>query len=394
MNENVKKIITLLYKKGPLSKHELAQYGEMGWATVVKFINRLLKEGIIECVGTSPRIEQKGKNAYIYNLSDSKPLAIGIDIEYSTTTIILANLKGEIFSEETAKTPENPNQRQLSDFLYTLISKFMKKNVSNPNNVVGIGIGIPGIGIPSWIEQSGDNFVDISNYLKSKFGVNVVLEINTRAYTMFEKWDKRIFSQDDFLFLSIRTGVGTGIFIKDKLFTGYQGLAGELGHFNVVKNGIQCRCGKKGCLETEVNQFRLYQKYIEDVIGKQSTSIKPSLKEVYEGLSNLFSLAKKGHHAALKIITQTSEYLGYVLSHAIMVLNVPSVIISGHFGSDGNVILPILKKAISKNILSKINFNLEYYPFDIRGHTLGSALLILRDFLTAFHIKDKKSRIM
>lgn len=387
MTENEKRIITLLYKKGPLSKRGLAQFGEMGWATVVKFINRLQEERIIECVGTSPRTEQKGKNAYIYNLSDSKPLAIGVDVEYSTTMIILTNLKGEVFGEETAKTPENPGSGQLSDFLYTLISGFMKKNVPNPNNLVGVGIGIPGIGIPSWVKQCENDSVDISHYLENQLGVNVVLEINTRAYTMFEKWDKRLFSQDDFFFLSIRTGVGSGIFINGSLFTGYQGFAGEIGHFKVVPDGIPCRCGSRGCLETEVNQYRLYQKYSENVLEKPSTSVRPPVEEIYKGLSDLFSLAKDGHPRATEIITQAAEYLGYALSHAIMILNVPSVIVSGHFGSDGTVIVPLLEKAIRRNILSKIDFSLEYYPFDERGHTLGPALLALRDFLTDIPLK-------
>ena len=95
LTENEQRIFTLLLKHGRMSKRELSTKGKMGWATVVKMVNRLEDTGYIRCVGTSKHWSGSGKNPYIYELVDNKPLAIGIDIGYTNTRTIVINLKNE-----------------------------------------------------------------------------------------------------------------------------------------------------------------------------------------------------------------------------------------------------------------------------------------------------------
>ncbi|HUV08176.1 MAG TPA: ROK family transcriptional regulator [Spirochaetia bacterium] len=383
MTENEKRILTLLYKAGPLSKQELANQGRMGWATVVKLTNRLLDAGVIECVGTSQRTFQKGKNAYTYGLTNRKPLAIGIDVEYKATTMILTNLSGDIIASKVHRTPENPDAGQFKRFLKRIIVSFLEHCVPDQSRLAGIGIGIPGIGMPSWVKENNHTSQeDIAPYLEQSLGLEVTIEINTRAYTVFEKWENQTFSSDDFIYVSIRTGVGSGIFVNGNLLRGEQGLAGEIGHFKVVQDGLPCRCGGRGCLETVINQYSLFRQYRQRVLKESPSRSVPSAEVLKSGLSDLFSRAREGNREALDIVAEMSGYLGYCLSHAIMVLNLPQIIISGNFGNDGSILLDPLRRDIRRNAFSKIDFMLHYYPIDPRGHTRGAALLILKDYFT------------
>ena len=98
--ESKRRVITLLYKGGPHSKGLLAEKGHMGWATVVKAVNQLMGEGIIERTGIARREKKRqGKQAYLYGLTSNKPLAVGVDVEYKRTRLVLTNLAGTTLAE-------------------------------------------------------------------------------------------------------------------------------------------------------------------------------------------------------------------------------------------------------------------------------------------------------
>jgi predicted NBD/HSP70 family sugar kinase len=102
--------------------------------------------------------------------------------------------------------------------------------------------------------------------------------------------------------------------------------------------------------------------------------------ELRAGLAGLFSAAAAGDRAAQIVVDQTGRCLGRALSAAILILNLPTVIISGYFGPDGEALLPSIADEIRGGILPKIDFQLRYYPFDSQGFTRGAALLILKDY--------------
>lgn len=382
ITESERRILTLLSKVGPLSKRDLMVNGHMSWATVVKMINRLQEQKLIRRGGTSYRTEYKGKNAYLYELSSQVPLAVGIDIEYTSTNIILTNLSGQILASMAAPTPANPSMEQVRVFTNDLIADFLSRNVTDRAAVAGIGIGIPGIAIPSWLRGNHHSSSDeLKQSIEAATGLPVIIDNNIRAYAVFEKWDRSGFSMDEFVLISIRTGIGSGIFIDGVLYRGSHGMAGELGHFPAVENGKPCRCGKRGCLETVVNQHTLYEEYRSKVLGSPRKPRSYSRDELMSGLSNLFRTASEGNAASLEIVNRFAAHLGKAVANVLMTLDIPNIIISGFFGEFGRVILHPLEEEIRKHLLSKLSFTLSYYPFDEGGFTRGPALMILKSFL-------------
>ncbi len=394
LTESKRRIITLLYKGGPHTKRALTEKGNMGWATVVKAITQLMEEGITECSGVARReTKRQGKNAYLYGLTSDKPLAIGVDVEYKTTRIVLTNLSGTALALGTYTTPQHVNDQETKDFLRGSIEDFIRRNKIQQSSLDGIGIGIPGIGFPT--SSRRDNIEKariLERYLSEVFHTSIRIETNTKAYAVFEKWSNETFSYRDFIFVSIRTGVGTGIFYLGNLFNGTHGLSGEIGHMKVVPNGPPCRCGSSGCMETVVNQNYLFQQYRTNVIKETGWSAKSSEISLFEGLADLFTRAKRGEEPAEAIINTAASYLGHCIANAITVLDINNIIISGHFGPDGDVILKPLRDVIQANILPKAEVNLSYFPFDPNGHTRGAALLVLTDYFVDIPIQLDQKR--
>ena len=74
-----------------------------------------------------------------------------------------------------------------------------------------------------------------------------------------------------------------------------------------------------------------------------------------------------------------------------MILNIPHILISGHFGEDGDILIDSLDSEIRKRILSQMDFNLSYMPLEARGFTLGATLLILGDYFTDLPVQSISS---
>ncbi len=379
MTENEKRILTLLCREGPLTKRELAEKGEMGWSTAVKFVMRLEQEGILCCAGTGKQPEISGNNPLLYALADRKPLAIGIDVSYSTTHIILTNLKNKILAQETYATPQNPDKNQCRDFLADAYFQFAAHVLSEQDTLEGIGISMP-----RWLVTHTTNiFAELTEELTNQLQIRVCVENCIWSYTRYQKWFGNAFSLNDFILLEIRDGVGTGIVYRGELFRGTHGLAGALSHLTIIDDGKPCRCGKRGCLETLINQDILYQSYLKDIRQQDINSLpSPSEIDIHRGLEELFSLAQQNHAEASAIVRKAARYIGRGIAALLLILDIPNVIIAADFGPDGAIILPYVEQEVRSRLTSDLEYSGVYSPLGWGGFARGAPLLILDENFT------------
>ena len=148
------------------------------------------------------------------------------------------------------------------------------------------------------------------------------------------------------VFLTIGTGVGSGIILNGELWQGTEGFAGELGHITVNPEGLHCNCGSQGCLETEVSATALVRNYREFKHSDEELTA----REVY-------LRARKGDLAAVKSFEKCGYYLGLGLSIVINFLNPEKIILGGGVMNSGNWLLKptlseVKKRAISFSLAS------------------------------------------
>ncbi len=382
MTENEKRVLTLLSKHGPLSKKDISEQGKISWATVVKIIARFEKGGVVHAVGIGEQPETTGKNPIMYELTGTTPLAIGIDVSYSVTHMLLTNLKHDIVAHQRYETPEKPDRLQLQEFILSSYHHFLEHALCERTALIGIGIGLP-----RWLVGQGfTSFAAFADDLERDLHIPVrIEECTARNYTMYKKWVGKAFHLNDFVLMTIRNGIGAGIFYQGHLILGSHGMAGELGHLTVVEQGLKCRCGKYGCLETLVNQDILYHEYAGRIQRKASppSGAMRDLQVVHNGLNELFSLAAQDNSEALAIIRDAAKYIGMGIALLLMAFDVPHVIITGNFGENGDIIIPYIHQEAQTRIISEIIFSLSYYPLEELGFAYGAALLILNDYFTA-----------
>lgn len=394
LTRNERVILTLMRQSKSMSKGDISALGHMAWATSVKLIHRLEKRGWVSETDTPEKQGKPGRNGHTYRLSSDAPIAVGVDVEYSSTNILLTNLHGDILAERQFPTPQQPTVSTLQAFLEALIGDFIRMFVLDRSALQGIGIGLPGVVIPAWIKPDpGENRQQLEQHLSEVFQLPVAIEINVRAYTNYMKWQNTYFPGKDFALVSIRTGIGMGIILNGQSVVGHQFIGGEIGHIKVTDAPLKCRCGGTGCLETVVNEHQLYRLYQERVL-QRSPDTTPDRAETEQAISELFTAAAEGNARAVSVLQAVAKDIAKALSSCLMMLFIPNIILCGHLGPDGQVIVPMIQAEMKHQLLPSMEVRMVYQSFERIHYAHGAALLLLEkylDFNSAWLSGDKQA---
>jgi len=366
MTHNEKIIIMLLAQYKKLSKREIQSKGKMSWTTAVKMVSRLEETNIIKISGTQERNYITGKNAQLYELTSNKPLFIGIDIEYIQTTFLLTNLRGDEIKKLVLNTPEFRNINEAAEYIKKNTEQFI--NNIKKDQIYGMGIGIPLFLCPC----KGNIFKEIQERVIEDLDMHVIVDNAIRAYVL----DRQMFlpQNENTIHLIIRGGIGSGIYIDNKIYRGDNLLSGEISHIKVSDNKIVCRCGKTGCLETLVNENIIFDNYIKINFANAKT-------DKHEALLDLFERCSIGDKRAISLVKQSMQDLAKGIIPMILILDISHISIAGNFGDKGLCLLPFLKSELNSNLPFNSNLNIIYESTSDYRMAIGAARLMFYDFL-------------
>jgi len=218
-----------------------------------------------------------------------------------------------------------------------------------------VGVTIPGLADAKngiWVHApfSGIGNFPIADELNKMFGIPVYIENDVNACALAEKHFGICKNIDDYIWVTISNGIGGSIVSNNRLFTGYAGNAGEIGHFNVEEtSGNLCGCGNTGCLEVHAGGPAIAKLYTS-LSGKAATQS----KEVGE-------LARAGDINAIKTFEKVGAYIGRALSYAVNFVNPEAVILGGGVMMDGDLLLPTIEQIFNNSIFAKANKDVKIY---------------------------------
>ena len=364
MNGNEKRIITVLKHRGACTRKELSAACGISWAATVKLVSRLEDRGMIRCIGDSTRKTENGKTSLMYDIAELRPLAIGIDVEYGHTTITAQNLRHSLYYSKTAPTPEKCGLEELVCFLAGLVKQCRTALARRNLSVEGIGVGIPGMLIPSGQLP----FEPAATALSKVCSLPVVADNNIRAYTLYLQ--KQLETADSFAAFIIRRGIGVGITLDGKLFRGNSGLAGELGHLPVDPRGPPCRCGKRGCVEVYFNQRELARTWA----GNAGYSPEHE-REERRLVADFFAEAAAGNPRAVSLLEQKVACFIPAVAGLLLSYDIKNIVINGNFGPQGNILAAMLSAALSQTLSSRFRHSLSYREIEDEGFAIGAAML-------------------
>ena len=297
---------------------------------------------------------------------------IGIDIGGTSTTVGLVSKAGKIVDrsiiliQDYASGPIEPFLDAMADAITELSEKHQVE-------ISGIGIGAPNGNFYRGTIEYAPNMPwkdvhEVAPYLENKLGIRSVLTNDANAAAIGEKQFGVAKDFDDFILITLGTGLGSGIVAGGNVIYGHDGFAGELGHAIVVPDGRNCTCGRKGCLEAYVSIRGLLETYHELADDKVNTP------------QDIAAKVKAGDPNAIETFRKTGEWLGLKLADAATYTSPEAIIFFGGIAQSSDLFFPALKETLETNVhnlyRNKIKILKSGLPLNDAA-VLGSAALVM-----------------
>ena len=373
-NEN--RTFRFLVEVREFSKFEISQYLNISIPTVTKILERFLTSKLIYETGTNSG--KLGRKAVKYQFNPNAYFSIGIKVEMNHISMVLINLDGKILKQTVVKE-EFINSENFVFLVINELKKFLWE-FDKKEFIKGIGIVLPGVVDPeNNMIKLGGNFTLLNQDMKEieeEFGLPIFLENEANAGAIGEYIVNHsgLQTKKNILFISIDTGIGSGIIVEDQLYRGKGNKSGEIGHIPIIPNGDKCVCGSEGCLEQYCSNLALMKEFEKE--------FQCEIKEYEDIFQKKFIETEKGK----KILERYTWILALGIKTALMMLNSDKIIIGGKISDYKEYFEPLLKEIIfSNNIFSKDTDILEFSSLSDNANLLGAAFIPLGEFYKTYN---------
>ena len=366
---NRKRVLEFIISNQPTSRVSIASSINLTKATVSAIVNDLLEDKIII---ESQSFESTGGRKPT-KIIINKDMFYVISIDYSRGHIrgALINLNGEFLFQDIVKTVNEQDFESTLNLTYKLIDNLVLK-LNNKESLKAVSISVDG----SVYKNSNIKLAHTKNWENININERIEEKYQVKSFTNNEAnlaavGENSFFRKiSDLTMISMHTGVGLGTIQDFQLMTGYDGLAGEIGHTIVNINGIPCSCGNNGCIEQYVSVESL-KKRISEVIKKDDISI-----------NEIVHLYGTGNNEVLDILNDYCKYLGVLITNTINLVNPNELIIANEVLDGLPSLLQTALKYVNLTVSSTNSIRLSSSK-DIE--LLGAAVVAIKDFLNIKH---------
>ena len=266
-------------------------------------------------------------------------LAIGIDIGGQSSKCGVVTQGGTIL-EQSVVTSLIDNFDEYLELLTGTIKELIQKT-ANRGIVTGIGIGAPNANYLDGTIRFAPNLrwargadgqpgiVNIAERLQAATGLHVYITNDANAAAQGEHIYGVARGIDNFILITLGTGVGSGIISNGSLLYGHDGFAGELGHVCAVKDGRQCNCGLKGCLETYASAMGVARTAREFLQNDNRESLLRKLDPEKISSKDIYDAAVQGDQMAKDIFAFTGRILGHALADFVKFSSPQAIVLFG-----------------------------------------------------------------
>ena len=357
-----KKIVRALYLHGPMALADVMKRLKVSAPTVQGLLDELLQEDIIHLTGSGS--SKGGRRPNLFGLQKNALYVLSIDIGNYSTRIALfnsINKKGKRYKELKL---ELKNDISVVNRIYEAANKLIKDSGIDENHLLGVGIDMPGLveseaGINHTIlnfeKPVRDQFVDL-------FQKPVVILNDAQAKALAEFRFGKAIGKQNVLVLHLGWGIGMGMVLNGKPYTGFRGFSGEFAHIPMTdERGYLCHCGKRGCLETVASGSALTRMAIEAIEKGEMTLISEMANKKTKNitLELILKAAQQGDQFAISIISKTGFELGKGISSLIQILNPEMIILAGPMANAGSYLITSIEQAIQQYAFAIITEKME-----------------------------------
>jgi glucokinase len=305
---------------------------------------------------------------------------VGIDIGGTNSPFGFVDENGNILAKGTIRTDFFA---EFGEYLKALLVEIELKKSENNLEVAGYGIGAPNGNYYRGSIENAPNLrwkgiINFTEQVSGKTDLPAFLTNDANAAAIGEKVFGNAKDMNDFIVITLGTGLGSGIFCGGKLLYGSTGFAGEIGHIVVDFGGRQCGCGRKGCLETYASATGIVRTVLEKLQDKNIISGLRNYPENKIDSKIIYDEAVKGDVLALEAFEFTGEVLGKALANAVAFSSPEAIFLFGGLANAGDYIFKPAFKYMEANMLNNFKGTVKLLKSGLKENNaaiLGAAAL-------------------
>lgn len=306
-----------------------------------------------------------------------------IDIGGTNTVFGLVDVNGKIVFKETVSTEHFPIPEDLVAVLCEHIKKAMQL-FEDKYELAGVGIGAPnGNYFKGTIEFAPNlkwfGIIPLAKLFSDKLNVKTVLTNDANAAAIGEMTFGAAKGMKDFLFITLGTGLGSGIIVNGEVVYGHDSFAGEIGHVIMFPDGRQCGCGRNGCLETYCSATGIKRTYSDLLMSHHDKS---NLQARVADAKYIYDKALEGDKDAKEAFNQTGDILGLALANSVAYTSPEAIFLFGGLALAGDFIFKPTIESFERNLLNIYKNKIKILPSQLKENDaalLGAASLILKE---------------
>ncbi|MBK9712200.1 MAG: ROK family transcriptional regulator [Kouleothrix sp.] len=343
-------VLQTIYDTGEISRADLARLTRLTRTTVSDVVSGLIDQGLVGEVGQAPA--GVGRTPTLLSILDDSRHIVAINITASELQGAIVNLRGGIRHRAKLSHIDGDGAAVL-DRLLPFIDGLI--GVAH-SPLLGIGVSAPGlIDATNGIVRQAVNFgwqdLPLRDLLQARYSLPVYIANDGHTVALAEYMFGRRQNAANLVAIKVGQGIGAGIVLQGQLLVGDEYGAGEIGHVVVEENGLPCKCGNAGCLETVasipaiVHRAQLLAQHDPgSLLLRFTTSSEITLDTVLQAF-------QAGDPAVRQIIVTIGRYLGIGVANLIAALGIRHVVITGRIAPFGQVLRDSIRQEVRRRVL-------------------------------------------
>ena len=386
-NSQKRKIIKHLFLYGAMTNTDLGQYIKLSTPKIISLLNELKIEGLIEELGQGN--SSGGRRPNLYGNREDAFYIIGISINIYKTSVSIFNAKNQKIADNHILPLTISHGISIIDPIVDFTESIILEKQIPREKILGIGIEMPGMvdsatGINKTYMVSELPVVEV---FQNKFGLEILIENDAKTRAFAELRFGLARSKRNVLAIHLDWGIGLGIIVNGKLYKGRDGFAGEFGHLPMVENGILCKCGKQGCLETIASGTAIARMAKEGMKAGRSSFLGELIDGDLENIEirKVVQAAIMGDQYSISILANVGHWLGKGFAYLIQIFNPDLIILGGRMSEANQFILPPIQQSIQIFCNPELSNDIEIKVSELGSQAgiQGVAALLLE------HVLDK-----
>ncbi|HUX22079.1 MAG TPA: ROK family protein [Spirochaetia bacterium] len=401
-NNHESAVMAAIFELDEPTRSAIAERSGLSLVSVTGGLDALKRKRLVREAGKS--VPATGRPSVVYELSEAAGVTLGVSFDLESIGSVLVDASKGTVATPRISAVTSPLAADNPQEVLGLIEEVCRHSIEElpRSRIHGIGVALAGLvngEAGTWVSGlriRGIDHLPVRSYLEERLGLPVFVDDIARTITTYERTLGAARGISDLVVLHIGMGVGSGIVINNRLYSGHHGVAGEIGHLVVDSEGYRCLCGNVGCLETVLSVPGIVRR-IEDRMGEVGLpthladpyveDATPNRREKepngYQLIERILGMANSGDRLTRTALFEIGAFLGDAVVKVVSLYDPRALVITGLGARLGPYLEVSMRQTMMRHTVSAVRPELEVAFADYQPHheAAGAALLAMERIL-------------